>query len=187
MILDTNKLEQVLLETGRKLLEDPDKIKTVCGRAKPKLDEFEKEGKSDDAVSSAVIILSILKSYFSGDYKNISKSSLAIMLGTLAYVVSPLDLLPDPIPGIGLSDDIAVLVFAVGVLAADIITYKNWLAAKNDPQSDLNEYLNETVGSDKVERDKETDRLLKEHDTVTASAAVAKELEKDKVVEDSQN
>ena len=109
------------------------------------------------------------------------------MLGTLAYVVSPLDLLTDPIPGIGLSDDVAVLVFAVGVHAADIITYKNWLAAKNDPQSDLNEYLDETVGSDKVERDKETERLLKEHDTVTASAAVTKELEKDKVVEDSQS
>ena len=44
---------------------------------------------------------------------NISGKDRAIILGALGYLILPVDLLPDFIPGVGLTDDVAALTFAV--------------------------------------------------------------------------
>lgn len=47
-------------------------------------------------------------------------TSKAIAIGSLIYLISPLDAVPDLIPFIGLSDDVAVILAAVTKLALDI-------------------------------------------------------------------
>lgn len=44
----------------------------------------------------------------------------AIILGDLLYLVSPFDAIPDAIPGLGFSDDMAVLTLAFVTLAAHL-------------------------------------------------------------------
>lgn len=46
----------------------------------------------------------------------VSRRSKILAVGTLAYVVSPIDLLPDVIPVVGQVDDIILLVFALNNL-----------------------------------------------------------------------
>jgi uncharacterized membrane protein YkvA (DUF1232 family) len=43
-----------------------------------------------------------------------------VILGALAYFISPIDAIPDAIPVIGFSDDLGVLVAALGAVAAHI-------------------------------------------------------------------
>ena len=38
----------------------------------------------------------------------------AIIVGALGYLVSPLDVIPDAIPIVGLGDDLAVLLYVIG-------------------------------------------------------------------------
>ncbi len=48
------------------------------------------------------------------------------MLGALIYFVSPVDLIPDMIPGVGYVDDAAVIAFALTMVGDDLEDYKNW-------------------------------------------------------------
>lgn len=51
---------------------------------------------------------------------NISKKERLIILGALGYVILPYDLLPDFLPVVGLTDDIAALTYAVWKVAGNI-------------------------------------------------------------------
>ena len=46
--------------------------------------------------------------------------SKAVIIGALGYFISPIDVIPDPIPVVGYSDDLLVLVGAMAVVAAHI-------------------------------------------------------------------
>ena len=43
--------------------------------------------------------------------KNVSVKDKALIIGALGYLISPLDVLPDAIPIVGLGDDLSVLVY----------------------------------------------------------------------------
>ncbi|MGH7844149.1 MAG: YkvA family protein [Candidatus Binatia bacterium] len=50
-------------------------------------------------------------------------SQKAIAIGALVYLISPIDAVPDPIPGLGLSDDVAVLLAAIAALGVALQKY----------------------------------------------------------------
>ena len=50
-------------------------------------------------------------------------STKAMAAGALLYLISPLDAVPDVIPGAGLVDDVAVILFVVGTLAGALKKY----------------------------------------------------------------
>jgi uncharacterized membrane protein YkvA (DUF1232 family) len=60
-----------------------------------------------------------------GEYE-LATPKIALMLGTLGYVVSPVDALPDVIPVVGLTDDAAVVTLAVSALAYEIALFRQW-------------------------------------------------------------
>lgn len=60
------------------------------------------------------------------DRFKLSKSTLAIIIGALLYVISPIDLVPDVIPVLGLIDDVAILVAATKAISDEIKRYKEW-------------------------------------------------------------
>lgn len=60
------------------------------------------------------------------DKFKLSKSSLAIIVGALVYVISPIDLVPDVIPVLGLLDDAAIIAAAVKALHDEIKRYNEW-------------------------------------------------------------
>lgn len=49
-----------------------------------------------------------------------SPTTIALILAALGYTVSPIDLVPDVIPVVGLSDDAAVLAATVTAVSSDI-------------------------------------------------------------------
>ncbi len=60
------------------------------------------------------------------DRFKVSKSTLAIIIGTLVYVISPIDLVPDIVPVLGLLDDAAIIAAAVKALHDEIKRYNEW-------------------------------------------------------------
>jgi uncharacterized membrane protein YkvA (DUF1232 family) len=52
-------------------------------------------------------------------------ASKAIAIGSLIYLISPLDAIPDLIPVIGFTDDVGVILAAVAKLAFDLNKYKD--------------------------------------------------------------
>lgn len=79
-----------------------------------------------------LLVFSMLKDYVKGDYKQVPWRTIAVLVGALAYVVSPLDLIPDVIPVIGWSDDCLALAGALAFAKMDLDEYKAWKASRPD-------------------------------------------------------
>ena len=74
------------------------------------------------------LVWSLLKDYRSGVYKNVPWKFIAALGFAVAYLVSPVDVIPDFIPFVGFVDDIAVFGLVVKSFATELNAYKDWKA-----------------------------------------------------------
>lgn len=72
------------------------------------------------------LLFRLLKSWKNGSYRGLSVRTLASLVAALIYVLSPVDLIPDFIPGIGLIDDAAVLGLLLYSMAQDLAAFRLW-------------------------------------------------------------
>lgn len=72
------------------------------------------------------IVFAMLKDYATGKYKKCPWRTIAVLVGALGYVLTPLDLIPDFIPVIGWSDDCLALAGALAFAKMDLEEYKAW-------------------------------------------------------------
>lgn len=70
----------------------------------------------------------LIKAYFRGDYRQVANKSLLIGVAVLLYLVTPLDIIPDFIPGIGLLDDISLMAWFVDAFQKEITRFREWEA-----------------------------------------------------------
>ena len=67
-----------------------------------------------------------LQDYVGGRYRRIPWVGLAALAGAVAYVISPLDLIPDFLVPLGWTDDLLVLAAAWQVVKRDLRRYCEW-------------------------------------------------------------
>jgi len=72
------------------------------------------------------VITPLIRDYWKGTYRDVSGKSVNIFILTLAYIISPIDLIPDWIFGLGQLDDVAILAFGLHLLEKDLMKYKRW-------------------------------------------------------------
>lgn len=72
----------------------------------------------------------LLADYWRGEYREVSFRTIAAIVGALAYLLSPIDVIPDCIPLIGYLDDAAVLGLCFKIVSVDIDRYRRWKAGK---------------------------------------------------------
>ncbi len=75
--------------------------------------------------SDIKLSLDLSKDWLKGEYKDITKGSIILIIGGLIYLVSPIDLVPDFLPG-GFLDDAAVLAYVFKKIGEELIVYKKW-------------------------------------------------------------
>ncbi len=68
----------------------------------------------------------LLRDYAAGRYRKIPYWAVTALAAFALYIASPIDLIPDFIPGIGHIDDVAVLVFALRLLRKELDAYRAW-------------------------------------------------------------
>jgi uncharacterized membrane protein YkvA (DUF1232 family) len=72
------------------------------------------------------LIFRLVRAWAKGEYPDISKRSLVILIGALVYFLMPFDAIPDFIPGIGYLDDAAVIAMALTAVKAEIEKFRAW-------------------------------------------------------------
>ena len=55
------------------------------------------------------LLMPLIKDYWKGTYRDVSVKSIVIFVVALAYIISPIDLIPDYIIGLGQIDDAVIL------------------------------------------------------------------------------
>lgn len=93
-----------------------------------------------DAKEQAVLLAEFVKAWYKKEYRHVSKGTIMSILAALIYFVSPIDVVPDFLVGIGLVDDIAVLGFAYKRIAKDLEKFKAWKSSIEVPPKDT-DYL----------------------------------------------
>ncbi|HEU4383157.1 MAG TPA: DUF1232 domain-containing protein [Anaeromyxobacteraceae bacterium] len=68
----------------------------------------------------------LIGDYAAGRYRIVPWRSIAVLAAALAYVVSPLDLIPDLLVPVGWTDDLLVLALAWSVVKRDLRDYCAW-------------------------------------------------------------
>ena len=82
-------------------------------------------------VSKIPVIIRMIKSATKkGGYKPHLKDVIIPAL-VLVYLTSPIDLIPDWIPGIGILDDLALLTFAIPLLVKEAEKFVAWEVSQN--------------------------------------------------------
>ena len=70
--------------------------------------------------------IDMVDDYFSGFYTEVPFGTIAALVGTLLYIINPLDLIPDFIPFIGFIDDAAMVGFCLRCVKFDVDRYRQW-------------------------------------------------------------
>ena len=68
----------------------------------------------------------LTRAYANGSYREISPASIGLVVAGILYFVTPLDLVPDAIPGAGLLDDVTVLAFVIARLEGELARFTAW-------------------------------------------------------------
>ena len=70
--------------------------------------------------AGAKLVYVALVLYYTLQSDKVSVKDKAVIIGALGYLISPLDLIPDPFPIAGLTDDLTVLLFVLKKVWGDV-------------------------------------------------------------------
>jgi uncharacterized membrane protein YkvA (DUF1232 family) len=68
----------------------------------------------------------LLKAYALGKYKSIPWKTILLITAGVVYFVNPIDLVPDWIPALGLTDDVSILIAVYSALQNEIDKFLTW-------------------------------------------------------------
>ena len=90
-----------------------DSIKIILGKEDKLKDQLEKEKGLESYAKDLLLLMSLVKDYYKGNYRNIPYKTISAAVVGLLYVINPIDIIPDFIPFIGHIDDVLVLRFCL--------------------------------------------------------------------------
>ncbi|MBR7018851.1 MAG: DUF1232 domain-containing protein [Prevotella sp.] len=91
--------------------------------------------------AGAKLVYAALILYYTLQSNKVSVKDKAIIIGALGYLISPLDVVPDAIPIVGLGDDLAVLIY---------VLQKVWGDVNDDVKAKARERLSKWFDEDEI-------------------------------------
>lgn len=79
----------------------------------------------------AKVMLSMVKDYWNGAYREIPYWAISAISLALLYVLNPADVVPDVIVGVGYLDDATVVAFCLKLVERELECYNEWRAARS--------------------------------------------------------
>ena len=112
---------------AEEILEDKDKLEKFLDRLENKLKKVPVGG---EILSMVPVLISMLRSYFKREYKDIPIGTLISIISALLYWLAPADVIPDVIPVAGYVDDATVVAACLKLINSDLKEYKEWKEKK---------------------------------------------------------
>ncbi|NLI91560.1 MAG: DUF1232 domain-containing protein [Peptococcaceae bacterium] len=113
-------------DRAKEYVDDPVKTETLLSKALRKAEKSKNNEVFGNIWDKVQLLFSLVRDWSNGTYRSISKTALLAIIGGLIYFVSPVDVIPDFIVGLGLVDDAAVLGLIINQLDKELTRYKQW-------------------------------------------------------------
>ena len=118
-------IDENFLNNKAKKVSDAD-IGKVVDKADKIRDKFKPGGPLGRFIKDAKLLIAIVKDYWNKKYTDIPWWAISAIVAALLYVFSPVDLIPDFIPVIGLVDDALVVAICLAMVEQELYKYKEW-------------------------------------------------------------
>lgn len=128
------KINQEYLTSEIKKIKKGD-LNIVLDNKKRISEKISKEGVLKKYTELAKVMIAMVNDYRKGIYKKVPWFSIAAIVFSLLYVLNPLDMVPDFLPGIGYIDDLTVFTLSLKFLQTDLHDYLNWKTEKEEQDS----------------------------------------------------
>lgn len=122
-----NRFFQAALEKASRILGKPGRLLMLMATLGRKIGQTNFT-KSDGAqVKEQFYTLGrLVRAYATGEYRMIPWKSLLLIVAAILYFINPIDVIPDLLPIIGVSDDFAVLFMVYRSIGSDIDKFLEW-------------------------------------------------------------
>jgi uncharacterized membrane protein YkvA (DUF1232 family) len=105
-------------------------VKTVMDKAEDITGKVAKSSLLKRFFEDVKRLISMVKDYLTGAYPDVSWWVITVIVFALLFVLSPIDLIPDFIPVIGLLDDALVIAVCLMLIEKDLLKYQEWKNAQ---------------------------------------------------------
>lgn len=112
---------------AQEYIKTPEKIKNII----PQIQEYLSKKGLSEVKENILLLIDYMSDIVNGNYKDYSVKSLLFVVAAMIYLVSPIDVIPDFIIGIGLTDDVAVIVFVLREVSLELDKYNKWKLNNN--------------------------------------------------------
>lgn len=112
---------------AEKTLKDENRVKTLLNNVTEKLQDAAKNNEKLQSFFRGLKVMSrMVRAFISGRYREVPWKSIVVLVAGLLYFVTPIDMIPDFIPALGLLDDAAMVAFIFRILNEDIEAFLAW-------------------------------------------------------------
>lgn len=77
------------------------------------------------------LLVRMVRMYVAGEYRAIPWKTLTRIVAVLLYFLSPIDFIPDLLPIVGLTDDLALIVWLFNAIKDDLTDFDEWEKKRN--------------------------------------------------------
>lgn len=123
----SNKRIDRIFKKAKETVDKNEKVQGLITDVKAKIDHINADSEERSTfVYQLLVVIRMLRAHFNGSYRAFSITTVLTLVFGLVYFITPVDLIPDFIPGLGLTDDISLVYFIFKSLADDITRFKLW-------------------------------------------------------------
>jgi len=108
-----------------KYINDPTEARRLLNEAVKKA-SLNRSGPLNDVWDSLQTLFSLLKDWINGEYRGIPFKALLLILAGIVYFVTPIDIIPEFIVGLGLLDDAVILSWIISRMGRELNDYLAW-------------------------------------------------------------
>ncbi|SDS07349.1 YkvA family protein [Christiangramia echinicola] len=126
-----NKIDEDFVKTEVTKIDDDDV--TIAMDSQEEVDDkINNSGLLQKYSELAKVMYGMLKDYRKGIYTKVPWFTIATIAFSFLYILNPLDIIPDFIPGLGYIDDLAILTFGLRFIESDLHNYLDWKLEHQD-------------------------------------------------------
>ena len=125
-VINIERAKEILdggVEKANEILKNNEQINKLMEEVQAKVDKIPL---LRDAIKDLPVMASMVKSYVTKEYTNVSPKVIATIVSAFIYLVKKKDFISDSIPLLGQLDDIAVIALALKFIEQELKEFLNW-------------------------------------------------------------